>query len=159
MCRFGLPHTIISDNETNFVSKQVTSFCSKYKITYRFSTPYYPQGNSQAEISNRTILDSLCKSLDRAKGKWAEKLPGVLWAYKTIKRVPTGETPFSLAYGTEVIIPVDISMPTLRVNGVDRDQNGAQLRLVLDQSDEKRQQAQIRTQHTNSRSEPRTTIR
>jgi len=44
-----------------------------------------------------------------------EKLPGVLWAYRTTKRVPTGEIPFSLVYGTEAIILVDISMPTLRV--------------------------------------------
>ena len=31
VCRFGLS-TIISDNETNFASRQVTSFCSKYKL-------------------------------------------------------------------------------------------------------------------------------
>jgi len=51
--------------------------------------------------------------------------------------------PFSLAYGMEVIILVDISMPILRVEGVDRDQNDAQLFLILNQSEEKRQQAQI----------------
>ena len=50
--------------------------------------------------------------------QWAEKLSGMLWAYRTTKRVPTGEMPFSLAYGMEVIIPVDISMPTLRAEGV-----------------------------------------
>ena len=89
--RFRLPHTIISDNGTNFASKQVANFCSKYKIVTRFSTPYYPQGNGQAEINNRINLDNLCKSLDRAKGKWAEKLSGVLWAYRTTKRVSMGE--------------------------------------------------------------------
>jgi len=55
----------------------------------------------------------------------ARELLGVLWAYKTTKRVPTGEIPFSLAYGTEAIIPVNVSMPTLHVEGVDRDQNDA----------------------------------
>jgi len=49
---------------------------------------------------------------DKIKGKWAE-LPGVLWVYKTTKRVPTGETSFSLAYEIETIISVDISMSTL----------------------------------------------
>jgi len=107
------PHTIISDNGTNFASKQVASFCAMYSITHQFFSPYYPQDNGQAEISNRTILDNLCKSLNKAKGKWVEKLPRVLWAYRTTKRVPTGEAPFSLAYRTEAIIPVDISMPTL----------------------------------------------
>jgi len=78
------------------------------------------------------------------KGKWAEKLPRVLWAYRTTKRIPTGETTFSLAYETEVVIPVDICMPTLRLGEIDRDQNAIQLCLTQDQSDERRQEAQIR---------------
>ena len=75
--------------------------------------------------------------------EWAEKLLGVLWAYRTTNRVSTGETPFSLAYETEVIIPVDICMPTLRV-GVIPDQNNTLPRLMLDHSEERHQQAQIR---------------
>ena len=47
VCRFRLPHTIISDNGTNFASKQVANSFSKYKITHQFSTPYYPQDNGQ----------------------------------------------------------------------------------------------------------------
>jgi len=65
----SLPHTIISDNRMNFASREVAVFCAKYKITCQFSTPYYPQGNGQAEINNRTILDSMCKSLSKTKGK------------------------------------------------------------------------------------------
>ena len=75
--RFSLSHTILFDNITNFASRVVAVFCAKYKITHQFSMPYYPQGNSWAEISNHTILDSLYKSIDKAKGKWVEKLPGV----------------------------------------------------------------------------------
>ena len=101
--------------------KQVASFYAKCKITDRYSTLYCPQGNGQAEISNYTILDNLCKSLDKAKGKWVEKLHGVFWAYMTTKRVMTGETPFLLAYRTEVIILVDISMLTLRAERVVQD--------------------------------------
>jgi len=96
-------------------------------------TPYYPQGNDQAEISNRTILDSLWKILDKAKGKWVEKLSGVLWAHGTTKRVPMGETPFSLAYGMKAIIPVDICMPTLHTTEIDQSQNVIQLDLAKDQ--------------------------
>ena len=47
----------------------------------------------------------------KQKDKWAEKLPRVLWAYRTIKLVPTGETPFLLAY--ETIILVDVNMPMI----------------------------------------------
>jgi len=81
--------------------------------------------------------------LDKAKGKGAKKLSGVLWAYRTTKRIPTGETLFLVAYGTEAIIPVNISMPTLWVEGVVPGQNDAMLHLMLDHSEERRQQAQI----------------
>jgi len=68
-CHFGLSHTIISDNGTNFTDKEVATFCVKYNIAHRFSTSYYSQGNGQAEISNHTILDNMCKSLGKFKGK------------------------------------------------------------------------------------------
>ena len=80
VCHFCLPHIIISDDWINFASKEVAIFCSKYKVTHQFSTPYYPQGNGQAEISNHTNINNLCKSLDKAKGKWVENLSWVLWS-------------------------------------------------------------------------------
>jgi len=58
----------------------------------------------------------------------------MLWAYRTTKRFSIGITPFSLAYGIEVIISIDIITPTLRVEGVDQVLNDAQL-MSLDQSE------------------------
>jgi len=117
VCYFNLPHTNVSDNETSFASAKVSDFCSRYKIVHRFSTLYYLQGNGQDEISNCTILEDLCKSLGEAK-VWVKKL---LWASWTTKRIPTGETLFSMAYRTEVVISIDIYiyMPTLQTEGFD----------------------------------------
>jgi len=66
----------------------------------------------------------------------------MLWAYMTTKCVPTCEISFLLVFKTKAIISIDISMPTLRVEGVDsegvdQDQNDARLRMTLDQSKEK----------------------
>ena len=61
--------------------------------------------------------------LDRAKGKWAEELPNVLWAYCTTPRRSTGETPFSLTYGAEVVIPTEVNLCSARVAGFDPVQN------------------------------------
>ena len=52
--------------------------------------------------------------LEGAKGKWVDELLGVLWAYRTTSRWPTGATPFALAYGMKVIIPTEIDMPTAK---------------------------------------------
>jgi len=64
-------------------------------------------------MNYRTVLDNLCKILDKAKGRWVQKLFGVLWVYRTTKHVPTGKISFLLAYEIEAIILVDINMPTL----------------------------------------------
>ncbi|CAL9006556.1 unnamed protein product, partial [Prunus brigantina] len=94
-----------------------------YKIKQHLSTPRYPQGNGQAEASNKVILDCLKKRLEGAEGKWVDELPGVLWAYRTTKRRSTGETPFSLAYGTEAIIPPHITVPSISLEVGSIDQN------------------------------------
>nr|GEV47853.1 reverse transcriptase domain-containing protein [Tanacetum cinerariifolium] len=55
-----------------------------------------------------------------------------------------GDTPFSLTYGTETIIPVEIGMPTLRTAEVDLVQNNEALEINLDLLEERREQAAIR---------------
>ena len=46
---------------------------------------------------------------------WSEKLPFALWAYRTSFRTSTGATPYSLVYGIEAVLPVEIEMGSLRV--------------------------------------------
>nr|GEZ12651.1 reverse transcriptase domain-containing protein [Tanacetum cinerariifolium] len=58
-------------------------------------------------------------------------------------RFSNGDTSFSLTYGTEVIIPADIRMPTLRTSEVDPAQNDEALGINLDLLEEKREQAAI----------------
>ena len=72
---------------------------------------------------NKTILNGLKRRLDGAKGRWAEELPNVLWAYRTTPRRSTGETPFSLTYGVEAVIPTEVSLCSARVAGFEPAQN------------------------------------
>lgn len=112
--RFGILKILISDNGTQFDGCLFRGFCEDLKIEFYNSTPAYPQSNGQAEASNKTILDGLKKRLEKAKRKWAEELPSVLWAYRTTPRRSTRETPFALAYGMEAVIPLEVGIPTLR---------------------------------------------
>ena len=99
--RFGIPRALVMDNGTQFKSSNIKEFCDKYGIKQSFSFPSYPQGNGQAEASNKVILDGLKKRLDESKGKWVSELPSMLWAYRTTPRRSTRETSFSLTHGTE----------------------------------------------------------
>ena len=42
------------------------------------------------------------------EGAWPEELQNVLWAYWTNTRVPVGETPFRLTFGTKAVILVEV---------------------------------------------------
>ncbi|KAA3460929.1 RNA-directed DNA polymerase (Reverse transcriptase), Ribonuclease H [Gossypium australe] len=44
-----------------------------------------------------------------------EKLPFALYAYRTSVRTSTGATPFSLVYGMEAVLPIEVEIPSLRV--------------------------------------------
>ena len=59
-------------------------------------------------------------------------------------RTPTGETPFKLAYGSEVVIPAEVHMANHRVMMYQEKDNTEQLRLNLDLMDEVRMDAEHR---------------
>ena len=61
------------------------------------------------------MLKIIKTQLEGAKGVWPNELLGVLWAYRTTVRTPTKETPFKLAYGSEVVIPTEVHMANHRV--------------------------------------------
>ncbi|XP_059654828.1 uncharacterized protein LOC132301603 [Cornus florida] len=55
-----------------------------------------------------------------------------------------GESPFAMAYGSEVVIPTEAAIPTLRTSLLLEGNNSQQLEHSLDLLDEKRDAAAIR---------------
>ena len=66
-------------------------------------------------MTNQTILHGLKTRLNEVRGLWVEELHSVLWAYRTTPRVSIRESPFNLTYGTEAMIPLEIGLPSTRV--------------------------------------------
>ena len=88
-------------------------------------------------------MNGLKKRLDDAKGKWVEELVHVLWTYRTTPHRSTGETPFSLTYGAEAVIPLEINFPTQRTTAFDPIANNSLLEKSLDLLEEKRESAMV----------------
>uniref|UniRef100_A0A2N9F0N5 Integrase catalytic domain-containing protein n=1 Tax=Fagus sylvatica TaxID=28930 RepID=A0A2N9F0N5_FAGSY len=105
ICRFGIPRVLVSDNGKQFDNGPFRDLCAQLNIKNHYSSPRHPQANGQVEVTNRTLLKQIKTRLEGAKGLWVEELPSILWAYRTTVRVPTGETPFKLTFGTEAVIP------------------------------------------------------
>ncbi|KAL5562357.1 hypothetical protein UlMin_032104 [Ulmus minor] len=93
VCRFGIPHSLVSDNGTQFDSAGLKKLCSKLGIKKHFASVAHPQSNGQVEAVNKTIKRNLERKLEGLKNAWVEELPRVLWAYRTTGRNTTGETP------------------------------------------------------------------
>ncbi|XP_074326579.1 uncharacterized protein LOC141664521 [Apium graveolens] len=86
----------------------------------------------------------ILRELEEKKGAWPEELAQVLWSYNTIPRTTTGETPFSLVYGCEAMVPVEVGAGSFRRDNYDSEANEVNHRLYLDMIEETREEAQIR---------------
>ena len=138
ICRYGIPRVLVSNNGKQLDNDSFRDFCSQLGIKNHYSLLGHPQANGQVEVKNRFLLKIIKTQLERAKGVWLEELPSILWAYKTMARTPTGETPFLLAYGSETVISAEVGLTSYKVENHDEGKNDEAMRLQLDLLDEVR---------------------
>ncbi|GJT68197.1 reverse transcriptase domain-containing protein [Tanacetum coccineum] len=132
---FGLLGEIISDNKKQFRDNPFID---------TFASIKHPQANGLVERANKSLGEGIKARLDERSKDWIEEIPHVLWAHKTKIKSSDGDTPFSLTYRTEAVIPTKIGMPTLRTAEIDIVQNDEALEINLDLLEEIREQAAIR---------------
>ncbi|GKD46447.1 reverse transcriptase domain-containing protein [Tanacetum coccineum] len=92
---FGVPQTITSKEDKQFAEGFFLDFCKGLKIYQSFSpiTEYME------------IMNYIEKKLIRSQQAWVDDLPRILWVHRTLPRISKKETPFTLTYGSEAIIP------------------------------------------------------
>ena len=113
-------------------------------IRNHYSSPAHPQANGQVKVTNQSLLKIIKTRLEGAKGIWPEELPSILWVYKTTTRMPIGETPFWLTYGSEAVIPAEVGLTSYKVDSHDKSKNDETILLQLDLVDEVRATAEQR---------------
>ena len=112
ICRYGLLERIISDNGFNLNNNMVTKVCTRFKIKHHNSVPYRPKMNDAVEVANKNVKKIIAKMTETYKD-WHEKLPFALHTYRTKVRTLTRATPYSLVYGMEVVLPMEVEIPSL----------------------------------------------
>ena len=70
--------------------------------------------NGAVEAANKNIKKIIQKMIVTYKD-WHEMLPFALHGYHTTVRTSTGATPFSLVYGMEAVLPIEVQIPSTRV--------------------------------------------
>ncbi|GKV42478.1 hypothetical protein SLEP1_g49874 [Rubroshorea leprosula] len=151
LCRFGIPKRIIADNGPQFRAAALRSFCNDYGIELALTSVYTPQSNGQAESVNKIILQGLKTRVLAAHTNWVDELNKVLWSCRTTPSSATGETPFSMAYGAEAVIPVEVGLPSDKSDRHDDQNNEQLLRENLDLVEEIREMFRIRNMAHQSR--------
>ncbi|GKD10490.1 reverse transcriptase domain-containing protein [Tanacetum coccineum] len=96
VCRFGVPRTISSKDEKHFREGIFADLCKGLKVTQSFSPI----------TEHMEIMNHIEKQLARSQQGWVDDLAQVLWVHRTLPRNSQKETPFSLTYGSEAIIPI-----------------------------------------------------
>ncbi|XP_064979384.1 uncharacterized protein LOC135620382 [Musa acuminata AAA Group] len=129
---------ISQNNEPQFAGKRFQEFCANHGIKLRFSSVAYPQTNGLAELTNQSILDGLKRRVSAVRSAWTDELPSVLWSLRTTPKTAIGESPYSLAFRTEAVLPPEVAIATLRTRNYDEKVSNEGLRASLDVLEERR---------------------
>ena len=113
ICQYGVPHELISYRGVHFKG-EVDTLIHEYNIQHHRSSTYRPLINGAVEAANKNIKRILRKMVETSRD-WSKKLPFALWAYRTSFHTSTRVTPYSLVYGMEAVLSIEIEMGSLGV--------------------------------------------
>jgi hypothetical protein len=110
--RFGVTNNIITDNGTQFTTRELKDFCAYSVIKINYASMSHPRSNGQLEHSNGMILQGLKPRIsDRKKPyarMWVKDFSSILWALCTTPSHATGHTLFLLVYGSDAIFLTEV---------------------------------------------------
>jgi len=86
--------------------------CKLLGIDKSRTTPYHPQSDGLIERFNRTLLVMLAMAVRDQPFEWEQHIRRLCFAYNTSVHPTTGFSPFSLMFGRQAQMPMDIVLGT-----------------------------------------------
>ena len=104
--RFGVPLLLLSDGGTNFDSKPFREVCKFLQIEKVKTSVMRPQANSVTKRFNRALATMLSMYCIQDRKDWDLYLPQVMMAYRSSVHSSTGQSPYKMVYGHEIMLPM-----------------------------------------------------
>ena len=125
-CTFGGSSRILTDNSTEFRSKEMKQICEDLDIKQVFSPVYTPQANGRLEGWHRFLKSCIAKHNRGAEVEWDDLIPLAVSAYNFFPCQSSKESPFVLMFGWDPITPIaKLLEPKLKFYG----EKGVSLRM------------------------------
>jgi len=109
--RFGIPRSIVSDQESRFLSAFLWSLWSMLETKITKSTTFHPQTNGQTEVVNRMVIHIMRMYNSKHPHTWDESIPYVQHSYNKSLHNSTGHSPFQVGLGFQPLFPIDLVIP------------------------------------------------
>ena len=106
--RFGLPQRIHSDCGSQFTSNFWKQLGEQLNIKISYTTPYHPQSNGMVERFHRDLGKMLAATNKGGSEDWEQGLPAALMALRSAKSRTTNLSPYSILFGREMSLPLDL---------------------------------------------------
>lgn len=105
---YGLPSRLHSDQGRDFKSRLIKELLGMLGIKKSRTSLYHPQGDTQPERFNRTLLSMLGTLQPSQKQKWSQYVSLLVHAYNCTRNDATGYSPYYLMFGHEARLPIDL---------------------------------------------------
>ena len=117
--RFGIPATILSDQDPAFESEIFNDLMRLFGIDKRRTTAYNPKSNGRCEQVNRSVKEYLTTIIEEkglVRNSWDKWTLEMCFAYNTSVHTSTKFTPAELMFGRKFKVPMDIIYGSFQSN-------------------------------------------
>ncbi|KAG5883462.1 hypothetical protein JTB14_030884 [Gonioctena quinquepunctata] len=107
---FGPPKFLLSDNGSQFQSKEFKNLLANYAVKQIFTAHYHAQANP-TERANKTLETMIRCYVSENHKEWDKMLSKVACAIRTQVHESMGRTPYFVVFGREFPINLEIGLP------------------------------------------------
>lgn len=118
LCRWGLIHSIVSDNGSSTVAA-IKHLADHYHFHHIPISAYNSRADGLVERRHRDVREAIMKTAEGIESKWTEVTHAVFWAERITIQKATGFSPYYMAHGVEPLLPFDLTEATYMAPAMD----------------------------------------